>query len=186
MISDIARHAPSSGALRVASRADGRRVPVESSPRDARAVEPAESGCAARGPLPMTALAAQRAHPVVVGLVRTDRHGCSNGEFARAVAEAQETAIRAMADRHRWRLVTVVRLPLRTGEITDPIECLLAHVHDRGADAVAVSDRRYLTDLSGHDCLEVVCQKCFVATTSSEQLWPCTADMGPVSSRSWP
>jgi hypothetical protein len=134
----------------------------------------------------MSALAAHRAHPVVVGLVRTDRHSCSNGEFARAVAEAQETAIRAMADRHRWRLVTVVRLPLRTGEITDPIEHLLAHVHDHGADAVVVSDRRYLTDLSGHDCLEVVRRACIVATTSLEQLWPCTAGMGAVPSRSWP
>ncbi|WP_159848586.1 hypothetical protein [Nocardia sp. CY41] len=91
----------------------------------------------------------------------------------------------AMADRHRWWMAALVRLPLGTGEVTDPIDHLLAQVRDRRADAVVVSDRQCLTDLSGRDRLEMVCRECFVAMTSSGQLWPCTTAVGAVPSRSW-
>ncbi|MEV0299108.1 hypothetical protein [Nocardia sp. NPDC050710] len=134
----------------------------------------------------MSALATQRMRPIVIGLLRTDRHALRNRELARAVAEAQEKALWATADRHRWRMVTMLRLQPWTGEITDPIEHLLAQVHHCSADAVAVSDRQHLTDLQGRDCLDVVRQQCCVATTSPEQLWPCTADTPAVLSRSWP
>ncbi|WP_280186411.1 MULTISPECIES: hypothetical protein [Nocardia] len=132
----------------------------------------------------MTALATWRAHPVVIGLLRSDRHGFGNRELARGVEEAEERAMRAMADRYRWRMVTVLRLPLSSGEIADPIEHLLAQVRDRGADAVAVSHRAYLTDLGGRDCLEIVRQQCFVATSCPEQLWPCTGGVAAVAPRS--
>ncbi|MGW4720136.1 hypothetical protein [Nocardia sp. NPDC004260] len=184
MISDIRRRAPSSGALLLAGRAEGCRSPIEGSCRDERAVEPILSEYTAWGPLPLSTLAARRAHPVVIGLLRSDRHGFRNRELARGVEEAEERAMRLMADRNRWRMVTVLRLPLPSGEIADPIEHLLAQVRDRGADAVAVSNRMYLTDLRGRDCLERVRRECFVATSCPEQLWPCTGGVAAVAPRS--
>ncbi|WP_433759559.1 hypothetical protein [Nocardia sp. CA-135398] len=93
--------------------------------------------------------------------------------------------MRELADRHQWRMVTLLRLERGTDESTDPIKHLLEHVRILGADAVVVPERRHLSDMAGHDCLEGVCRVCFVATMSPEQqLWPWT--IGGAALPTWP
>ncbi|WP_157124640.1 hypothetical protein [Nocardia pseudovaccinii] len=129
-----------------------------------------------------------RPHTVAVGLLRNLRVP-RNRAAAQAAVAADERAIRAIADQHRWRVVTVLGpldLTPETDKMTDPIEHLLKVVRKRRADAVVVPDRRYLTDLQGHDCLEMVCRACFVVTMSPQQLWACSASVAAVPTRSLP
>lgn len=135
----------------------------------------AETAPVMRGPLSLSALTLRRAHPVVVGLLRPDLRAFGNRAAAQAAADAEKREIEAIADQHQWRLVTVLDplgLPPKTEEITDPIDHLLGEVRAQRADAVVVTDHRYLTDRRGRDCLKVVCRECSVATTSLQQLWP--------------
>ncbi|MEV0111122.1 hypothetical protein AB0H42_33025 [Nocardia sp. NPDC050799] len=166
-------------ALLIADRGGSRPIRTEYGPCDAQAIALTRSEQAARGPLPLSALTLQHTHPIVIGLLRPELHVVRNRALAQTMLEAEERAIRAIADQHQWRMITVLGLQPETND-TDPIEHLLDHVRDRHADVVVAPNRQHLTDLRGHDRLETVRRQCGVATTSPQYLWPCTAPTKPL------
>lgn len=183
-----ARHAQtfSPGDLLAVGIAGERGVSRDRGPRAPHTAEPIGSGCTGRGPLPLSALSAQHACPVVVGLLRPDLCICWNRAASSAVIQAEDHAIRTNAARHRWRLVHMQCVQQGSAGITDPVEHLLLQVIDRRADAVVVADRLYLTDLRGRDRLAAVRQVCAVITLSPEQVWPRTVDAAASSERPTP
>ncbi|WP_433206578.1 hypothetical protein ACQP1G_20325 [Nocardia sp. CA-107356] len=188
MISQTRHHAVSSGALLLADDVGTGRMPTECGLIDTCAAAPMRSTCE-RGPWPLSALATQHPHPIVVGLLRPDLRATGNRAAAQAVVDAEEMEIRAIALQYQWRMAAVlgpVGLQPKTDTITDPIEHLLNQVHHHRADAVVVPHHRYLTDLQGRNCLEAVGRACAVATTSPEELWPCTAGVAAVPARALP
>jgi hypothetical protein len=160
-------------------RGGSRPIRTEYGPCDAQAVALTSAEQAARGPLPLSALTLQTTYPNVIGLLRPELHAVRNRALAQTILEAEERAIRAMADQRQWRMITVLGLRPETGD-TDPIEHLLDHVRHQHADVVVVPNRPHLTDLRGHDRLEMVRRQCSVATTSPQYLWPCTAPTKPL------
>ncbi len=134
---------------------------------------------AACGLWPVRAATRPRSGPVVVGYLRTDVRTACNRAMSRAVSDAEEPAVRAMAGRHQWRLVRMLRLQPGTDGITDPIAHLLTVSRMLAADTVVVPDLLHLRDMWGRDRLPAVRTVCPVATVSPERLWPATGPARP-------
>ncbi|MFI6368317.1 hypothetical protein ACIBG0_36945 [Nocardia sp. NPDC050630] len=189
MISQTRHRGISSGALLLADDVGTSRMPTECGPTGTCAAAPIPLSSAVRGPWPLSALAIQHPHPIVVGLLRPDLRATRNRAAAQAAVDAEEMKIRAIALQHQWRMAAVLStagLQPETDTITDPIERLLNQVHHYRANTVVVPHHQYLTDLQGHDCREAVGRACAVATTSPEQFWPCPAGATAVPPRALP
>ncbi|WP_280335970.1 hypothetical protein [Nocardia wallacei] len=120
------------------------------------------------------ALPTRREQPFVIGYLRTDLCRPLSSVRWGAAEDDAEQAIRAIAARHDWHLLYLLRVQPQPDVIAEPIEHLLNFAHMIAPDAIVVPKRLHLRDAQGADRLEEVCRACRVVTAAPEKLWPCT------------